>query len=102
MAIVNLTMLALKADNLMKTADKSEADAVAQVIEEAGFTEEQLSEMDLASEITKFMNRDTEAEKAEAEAQLEQQASGYVADVMKEEAPEAPEAPAGTPDPAAE
>jgi hypothetical protein len=85
MAQVNLNMLALQAKDLMETEGKSEQEAIAQVIESAGISEEQAEEMGIAAEVSRMMNRNTEAEAAEAEEQLRQQASGFQSDILKDQ-----------------
>lgn len=83
--IYNLTGLALTAKGYMETQGMAEAEAIAKAMEAEGISEEQATKTNLQAEITRMMNRDTEAERQEAEAQLAEQASGYKSDILKDE-----------------
>jgi hypothetical protein len=85
MAMINLSSLALHAKNLMETQEMAESEAIASAIKHAGISEEQATKMNLEAEVVTMMNRDTEAERQEAEAQLAEQASGYKSDILKDD-----------------
>lgn len=82
MAVVNLSMMALQV-KAMTEAGTAESEAINKVIEDAGISEEQAAEMNVAAEVAAMVNRDTEAEAAEAEAQLAEQASGFRSEILK-------------------
>lgn len=83
MTVFNLSMMALQVQALTEEG-KAESEAVQQVLKEHGINQEQAQQMNVEQEILKLVNRDTQQEAQEAEQQLQQQASGYQPQILKD------------------
>jgi hypothetical protein len=85
MPTVNISALAAQAKYLQNNSEKSETEAIKEVIENAGINEEFAAEHNVEQAITDFMSRDTEQEQQQAEDQLKQQAAnGYQSEILTE------------------
>lgn len=70
MATVHLNLLAVQARHAMDTNGQAEADAIREVLKENNYTDKQIEELGLIEAVRAEMNRDTEQEKKQAEADL--------------------------------
>lgn len=83
MPTVNINMIVSQATYLKNNEGISESEAIQKSLQASGISEEQIAEMGLEEEISRVMNLSHEDQAREAEQQLQQQAQGYQADILK-------------------